>query len=298
MAFEPEPREFERLKNKKPKNVTLSDKALSSHAGTIKLYVTKSEGLSSIYKPNFKILRSIETDQSYSCYAIDKEVEVEAATLDDEVKDGFATADFVKLDTEGSEVDILYGAQGLLDNSIVGVESEISYVQLREQQRTFSDMLHYLHDKNFEIFDVRNRHQKRPIGQKFGKRKGQLIYCDALFFKNIPGLEDIVGQLKCKQAKRDKILNSMILVGGYGYFDYAYEIFEHFKYLFSGPDQKVILESFNQTIIPISKFPHFPGRGFIANIFYQLGVIIGSSEAANRSAFRFGDRTLGNIDWW
>jgi hypothetical protein len=90
----------------------------------------------------------------------------------------------------------------------------------------------------------------------------------------------------------------MILVGGYGYFDYAYEIFEHFKYLFSGPDQKVILESFNQTIIPISKFPHFPGRGFIANIFYQLGVIIGSSEAANRSAFRFGDRTLGNIDWW
>ena len=299
LAFEPEPIEYSRLLSSKPPNLTLLNTALFSRSGNITLYVTKDPGLTSVYKPKFDFLKSIETETAYKDYTIDKEIKFVTSTLDYEAKNNqFSQADFIKLDTEGSEVDILLGAEELLRSSVIGVESEISYVQLREDQLTFSTMLDFLSKIDFHIFDVRNRHQKRPIGQTFGKRKGQLIYCDALFFKTIEGLEKILAELNSEDQKRDKIFNALILVTSYGYYDYAFEIFTKFGALFSESDKDMIRKTFKLSESFFSKIPHFTGRGFIASVFYRIGMIIGVSESANRSANRFGDKILGNIDWW
>lgn len=299
LAFEPEPIEYNKLLSSKPPNLTLLNTALFSQSGNVTLYVTKDPGLTSVYRPKFDYLKSIETDTAYKDYTIDKEIKFNASTLDYEAKNNqFENADFIKLDTEGSEVDILFGAEELLRNSVIGVESEISYVQLREDQLTFSNMLDYLSKMDFHIFDVLNRHQKRPVGQTFGKRKGQLIYCDALFFKTIEGLEKILAKLNSLEQKRDKICNTLILVSSYGYYDYAFEIFTKFEDLFSEADQDMIRKIFKLSESTLSKFPHFIGRGFISSVLYQIGMMIGASSSANRRAIRFGDKVLGNIDWW
>ena len=299
LAFEPEPIEYSRLLSSKPPNLTLLNTALFSQSGNITLYVTKDPGLTSVYKPKFDYLKSIETEIAFKDYTINKEIKFDASTLDYEAKNNqFEQADFIKLDTEGSEVDILLGAEELLRSSVIGVESEISYVQLREDQLTFSNMLDYLAKMDFHIFDVRNRHQKRPIGQTFGKRKGQLIYCDALFFKTIEGLEKILAKLSNQEQKRDKIYNTLVLISSYGYYDYAFEIFTKFEDLFCEADQDIIHKTFKLSESSLSKFPHFFGRGFVASVFHRLGMILGAGNSANRSAMRFGDQTLGNIDWW
>ena len=298
LGFEPEPLEFERLSMNLHSNLTLLNTALYSSKKEITLYVTKDPGLSSIYKPKLDFLKEIETKKALGNYTVVKEIKVEANTLDDEVNSTeFKNADFIKIDTEGSEVDILKGSEKLLSQSLIGVESEMSYIQLREEQPTFQDLIKLLHDHDFQIFDTRNKFQKRESGQSYGKRKGQLIYCDALFFKSLKGIDNITKELSQKD-KKTKICNSIAIITSYGYFDYAYEIFNYFKDIFNEDECKAMKKSFKNSEITIMKLPYFPGRGFIGLIFYKIGMIFSSGHYQNRSANRFGDNNLGNIDWW
>jgi hypothetical protein len=45
----------------------------------ITLYVTKDPGLTSVYKPKFGYLKSIETEIAYKDYTIDKEIKFDAS---------------------------------------------------------------------------------------------------------------------------------------------------------------------------------------------------------------------------
>lgn len=297
-GFEPEPIEFERLKKILPKNFSLLNTALYSKKQSVTLYVTKSPGLSSLYKPNFDFLREVERSEDINNYEIVNEVSIEANTLDDELKQSeFKNADFIKLDTEGSEVDILKGASELLRNSIIGAEVEISYVRQREGQYTFKDLDSLLNEQNFYLFDTRNKFQKRPDGQKFGKRKGQLIYCDALYFKSIDGIKALTKNMPDNDRK-NKIVNAILIIGAYGYFDYAYEIYKNFKDIFDEKERLIIEKSFKKSELLITKIPKLPLRGFIGLILFKLGTIVGASRWDNRCANRFGDNRLGNVDWW
>ena len=100
LAFEPEPIEYSRLLSSKPPNLTLLNTALFSQSGNITLYVTKDPGLTSVYKPKFGYLKSIETEIAFKDYTISKEIKFDASTLDYEAKNNqFEQADFIKLDT-------------------------------------------------------------------------------------------------------------------------------------------------------------------------------------------------------
>lgn len=298
LGFEPEPDEFHKLSKNTPSNVTILNTALYSSQKEINLYVTNNPGLSSIYKPNFDLLSQLELKNNLDQYRVVKKIKFLASTLDNEAySNNFEDADFIKIDTEGSEVDILKGAENLLKSSILGLESEISYTQQREGQFTFKDLTGLLDEFDFHIFDVRNKHQKRESGQRFGKRKGQLVYCDALFFKSIKGINELILN-KSKNEKKYKICRSILIVSSYGYFDYAYEIFSSFKELFNEEELKFIEKVFKKSESIISKLPHFPGRGFVGLLFYKIGIFMGAGKWDNRSSNRFGENFLGNIDWW
>jgi FkbM family methyltransferase len=296
VGFEPEPDEFERLQKEKPQNVTLLNTALSNNKGEKSFYITKEAGLSSIYKPNYELLKEIETDESFEKYSIAKELLIHTDTLDNQLKlSNICHADFIKIDTEGSEVDILVGAQATLKNTVFGVESEISFVEMREKQLTFSDLHEYLSGLGFHLFDLKNRYMKRPRGQKYGMMKGQLIYCDALYFKSIDGFQTSLEQFE-PETQQLMIVNAMVLSGVYGYFDYAHEIFRQFESVFGESEKECIIKAFEYSKVNLLRIPHFPGRGTLSRFFYTIALIL-ASRVNDRTAIKFGNNIIGNIEW-
>ena len=60
--------------------------------------------------------------------------------------------DFMKIDVEGAELDVLKGANKCLRN-ILGVEIESCFFQLRKNQPLVNDVIKFLSNEDFEFID-------------------------------------------------------------------------------------------------------------------------------------------------
>ena len=122
--FEPLPEFYEWLcdKYRKDKNVHIFDMALSDKKGETTLYkITHKPECSCILKPNSEsvILRKRADLREWS------EITVKMDTLDN-VLGHLDRIDYLKLDTEGNEYDILVGAKELLKKTI-HIKCEANY---------------------------------------------------------------------------------------------------------------------------------------------------------------------------
>ncbi len=128
--------------------------------------------------------------------------------------------DFLKMDAEGSEMDILLGAGALLDDeSLLGVFTEVrfhpQYFLQNEGRRpaVFSDLEAYLRDRGFFLYDLDlYRCSRRALPQPFlydfiGRNgdpypgptiEGQVMSGDALFFRDPVG-----ARLSGKEANQE-----------------------------------------------------------------------------------------------
>ncbi len=137
-AFEPNVDEWENLK----KTIWWDDAVLYPYAlwrfdADLELYVTKDPGLTSVYLP-------IQGNERMEVVRTDM---VEARTLD-----SFdLNPDFLKIDTQGSELDVLMGAEKSLENC-TSVEVEVSYQAGYQGQPLFKDVDHFLQSRGFELF--------------------------------------------------------------------------------------------------------------------------------------------------
>jgi len=105
-GFEPIPLLYQQLQTKYSncKNVQLYDFALCNSNGSTSFnYVTSNPSYSGIKKRSYD--RKGETDT---------EIEVKTAKLDDLLLQQATKIDFIKIDVEGGELDVLKGASGLL----------------------------------------------------------------------------------------------------------------------------------------------------------------------------------------
>ena len=88
-------------------------------------------------------------DYTYECaMSVANKLEISMVTLDD-VQDKLPI-DFLSLDTQGSELDILQGAVESLKNS-VGVETEVSFRQIYENSALFGEICSFLNNLGFEF---------------------------------------------------------------------------------------------------------------------------------------------------
>ncbi|ACF14588.1 conserved hypothetical protein [Chloroherpeton thalassium ATCC 35110] len=90
--------------------------------------------------------------------------------------------DFIKLDTQGTELDILKGGVKTLGN-VLGIEVEVSFSEIYKYQSLFSDVSDFLREQGFEFFEFFNQYRWRRM--EFKSKKGQLVFADALFLRNI-----------------------------------------------------------------------------------------------------------------
>ena len=181
-----------------------------NHTSPFRLY--KRRGESSTYPPGRRF-QQVFADPDFG---VDREQEVQARTLDEVYSQAAVSQpDFIKLDTQGSELDILYGAQSVLQG--VGlVEVEVEFIEMYEGQPLFPAVCQFMQKHDFELLYL-----NRVFGQRrkifSGQSKGQLIFADALFGRR----EDCL-----RHFSPDRLIKFVLLLINYGHIDFAYHVIQ------------------------------------------------------------------------
>jgi FkbM family methyltransferase len=103
-----------------------------------------------------------------------EELQVPVSTVDEQVRDRLTDADrpFLKIDTQGSELPVLEGAEETLRRA-AGVLAELSFVELYEGQALFGELVDWLAARGFFLLAMAPAYRDRETGQ--------LLCVDALF---------------------------------------------------------------------------------------------------------------------
>jgi FkbM family methyltransferase len=149
-------------------------------------------------------------------------VALEAVGLDDVMfRKRLTPPDLLKLDTQGSELEILRTAgRTLADTSLVEVETE--FFPIYKGQPLFADVDTLLRSSGFELLYLDRHFEQRRVIFK-GLSRGQLIDGDALYGKSPSQL---------RHWSPERIAKYVILLCHYGHLDMAYQILkEHSEVL-------------------------------------------------------------------
>lgn len=158
-GFEPNPGEYNQLRSKKHhpyRKETYLDVALSDFEGEAELNISRNSSFSSLLRTDwanyhryfgfipsaYDWRRKIETLHS---------INVKVTTLDTTCKTlGINQIDFLKLDTQGTELSILNGAVQLLKSHSIGViKCEVSFIPVYQEQAVFSSIDLFLKEHHF-----------------------------------------------------------------------------------------------------------------------------------------------------
>ena len=292
VGFEPFREAYDNLMRVPSDNRYYINKALYKEKAEIDFYVTKKPTGSSLLEPNMAFL---DRFHNASRYEVTKSLKVEADTLDNQLHEhGIDDVDFVKLDTQGSELFVLQGSERTLQRTF-GVKIEVEFAEMYRNQPLFSDVDAFLRSRGFMLFDLQRVFWqfKRGIGlgRAEGLNKGPLIYGDAIYFKGFDAIRSIIDAIPERADKRSKGLKMLSLALMYGYRDFALEIIESIGESFDRRELEALKNSAGRSAIERrikDSLPPFRGKWRIANVFYSIGDLFGGYEGRT-----FDDR-LGN----
>ena len=169
---------------------------------TFKLHY--NAGMSSIY----------DLSESYARLFIkspvEKELLLQADSLDNLLNQDI---DFIKLDTQGNEYEILSGAERCLSTALM-VEVEVEFFPIYENQKLAHDVISKMYNLGYELLYL-NRVFGSSAAFK-GRSRGQMIFGDALF-----GLS----RDKVLEYSLEKQKKYCVLLINYGHIDFAFDIY-------------------------------------------------------------------------
>jgi FkbM family methyltransferase len=157
---------------------------LSREGGLQTLYVTNVDSGSSLLEPDLNVNVAHRLPDTGYFFPL-KPVQVCTITLSEVIgKIGVDAPIFVKLDTQGTELDILKGAQLYFENNaVIGIELE-STMQSRPFMRgagKFWEACQYLEDQGFELLGIKPIEFQSVFGETGREGKRVLNECDAIF---------------------------------------------------------------------------------------------------------------------
>ncbi len=176
-----EPNNDEHAKLRPNPHITWINAALGDKDGLISLHLTKAFQNSSTRHPNVQVLGELAWGDGHT---VVRTLEVPCKTLDTVVKENGTRPDFLKLDTQGTELEILQAASDEVINGLVGIELEVSFMQTYEGQALFSEADAFLRRHGLICWDLGNVLRMKPRGMTtYRSPYGRLISCDALYFR-------------------------------------------------------------------------------------------------------------------
>lgn len=288
-GFEPDKRAFKELENSAPDFATYYNIGLYEKPSTVTLHAARKQKNSSILEPNCAFLSQFPKPERFD--VCDK-IEFKANCLDNILQaDSVKGIDFIKVDTQGSELPVLKGAAGTLSKSVFGLEIEAGVAELYKNQPRFTDIDIFLRQYGFHLFDIRPVYWKRSVGINFGKTKGQLIYVDSLYLRDITGFKEILCEIDDDISRKSKLIRALTICFLYGYCDYAFQILSMVRDIFNKKELDEMTEIIKKNFAR-KTLPHLPGRKKMINLFYNLWNFFENYDA---SAWNRGGRGVGNV---
>jgi FkbM family methyltransferase len=148
--------------------------------GPATFHVTEFDPASSLLEPNSEFLSQF-VSLPVMCRTVSTD-EVQTTRLDDVPEVG--ECDYLKIDVQGGELDVLKGAQRLLEN-VIAVHCEVEFAPLYRGQPLFAEIDMRLRSIGFELIDLTNagynRYQALPGYAGTGSR---LLWAEAIYFKS------------------------------------------------------------------------------------------------------------------
>tara|TARA_B100000686_G_scaffold319563_1_gene370425 strand:+ start:2867 stop:3889 length:1023 start_codon:yes stop_codon:yes gene_type:complete len=145
-------------------------------------YILNAEDLSSFLHPNINLLSENNPSADLTNWQIKTTAMLDTVPLDEvQVHTGHPInlADFIKLDTQGSELEIMQSGNKHVLNSLVGIEIEVGFLEIYKNQPIFSDVDLFLRDRGFDLYRL-----DRYYGPRFGHSAIQIKWANALYLKN------------------------------------------------------------------------------------------------------------------
>jgi FkbM family methyltransferase len=185
VGFEPDGKEFVKLQQS-DRQVWFNT-ALSHTCEKRVLHLTKAQTNTSFFKPNLKVLSQLQWSphEPVQDHDIVADIEVQCETLDSVLAARGLHPDYLKVDTQGSELEILRGAEATLVDDILIAEIEVEFAEIYEKQPLFADVDVFMRDRGFVLHDLGNFLYMKPRGLAgIGGAKGRIIAADALYLKD------------------------------------------------------------------------------------------------------------------
>jgi FkbM family methyltransferase len=272
IGFEPDDRAFDDLSSKQDTLVKYFNFGLSQQSSEIPFYLTRKQEDSSCFLPNRELLDRFAKPNRFD---VIEETTLKCRSLDEFLhEENLLDVDFVKLDTQGSELNILQGATTILEQSVFGLEIEVFFNELYKEAPLFSDIDKYLRKFGFELIDMRTVSWKRTVGAKMGWSKGQWVYADTLYFLQARHLQKMLEAHETEMA-RCKLLKAISICQVYACWDYGLELIDLLGTNFFTERELQYLISHIKAQAPVSpKIPNFPGKKGLAALFENLAILL------------------------
>ena len=161
VTFDADPKAILNAESISPwRNVSVYNCAVSGKDGSSILHLTASPTLSSMQQPiasagamNHPLGRCDYLLQEG--LEIKEDVEVLTRSVDSLCSEGLAAPNWLTIDTQGHEMEILLGAQAALRQSVMGLTVEVSLVEMYDQSPGFSDIHDFMTVHGFDLITIR-----------------------------------------------------------------------------------------------------------------------------------------------
>lgn len=144
------------------------------------LHITSKASCSSLLPPSRKLC----SEFSYAADAmrVVSTSEVALSRLDTICRREQISPDVLKIDTQGTELDVLIGAGEYLQRAIA-VELEVEFMEQYEGQALFADIDQYMRSQGFTLRGIRRTYWRNDHQSEISAHGGQLVHGDALYLR-------------------------------------------------------------------------------------------------------------------
>lgn len=235
-----DPREAAASGSLGPGNSRVYPVALSDQSGEADLHITALPNMSSFLQPDQAVFGRYRKKGAHAGVVSTEKVPVERL-------DTLANADrfqphVLKVDTQGSELMVLKGAQESL-KSVALAEVEVSFFQRYVGQPVFADIQAWMQSQGFELLELYRLKRYRAangLGIRSslmgdGQRSGRVAYGDAIFFR-----QDDAILASAAADEGASLLRAIVALLAYGKADHAAALLDRGGHLLPTARHKAI----------------------------------------------------------
>jgi len=230
-CFEPDQQECAARQRGAPPNVHWFPVALAGTSGRRPFYVLNRATGSSLYPPNDPVILEY-SGRSYA--GVRRVVEVACTSLNDFLAEyGRPVPELIKLDTQGTELEILSSLSPSQFEGILCIETEVEFMELYKDQPTFGDVHAFMAGHGFRLLDLRTHRSYRNANDEShhylrkylntatgtAALSAELVAGDALYFRE--------SALEPSAKSLAELIRRVCVLRLYRFYDLAFWLVDH-----------------------------------------------------------------------